>query len=105
MHYFVLDTVKTLLFVTINLLDIVGIFVSLNQLKQWRHLKMNKISSFLFLVLLMSGVASGTSYQVGSFDPVRPDPATWTCYDHSINFARENPEWGVVSMSSNPMFR
>jgi hypothetical protein len=47
---------------------------------------------------------SAIPYQSGSFDPVRPDEDTWSCYDYSINYARENPEWGVVTLSNNPCF-
>jgi len=28
----------------------------------------------------------------------------WTCYDWSVNFARENPEWGIVTVSDNMWF-
>lgn len=44
-------------------------------------------------------------YQTGSFDPVRPNEEDWVCYDYSINYARENPEWGIVTMSGNSAFR
>lgn len=66
---------------------------------------MNKIILFICLFLLMSGIASGTPYQSGSFDPVRQDVDAWTCYDTAINYAREHPEWGVCMVSGNPVFR
>jgi len=44
------------------------------------------------------------AYQMGTFDPVRPNKSAWVCYDYSINYAREHPEWGVVTMSDNPNF-
>jgi hypothetical protein len=47
---------------------------------------------------------SAIPYQSGNFDPIRPDKDTWVCYDYSINYARENPEWGVVTISDNPCF-
>jgi len=61
--------------------------------------------TFIFLVLLFANVGSATLYQAGPFNPVRADPTTWTCYDASIDFARENPDWGVVTVSNNPVFR
>jgi hypothetical protein len=38
-----------------------------------------------------------------SIIPVTEDK--WTCYDYSVNFAKENPEWGIVSMSTNMWFK
>lgn len=50
-------------------------------------------------------MALSISYvSASSFDPVRPNQDYWTCYDYSIDFARNNPEWGIVTMSDNPFF-
>lgn len=56
-------------------------------------------------IMLLSSVAGAVPYQAGSFDPVRPNQDYWTCYDHSINFARENPDWGIVTVSNHPHFK
>lgn len=59
----------------------------------------------LFVVLTL-GVEVGLAqpYQSGNFDSVRPNVDSWVCYDYAINYARENPEWGVVAISNNPCF-
>jgi hypothetical protein len=44
-------------------------------------------------------------YMSGSFDPVRPDKSTWVCYDYSIDYSRNHPEWKIVTMSGNSGFR
>ena len=62
---------------------------------------------FLVVFLLASlygGVANATPYQYGSFDPVREDVESWVCYDYSIDYARNNPEWGIVTISNNKYF-
>lgn len=34
-----------------------------------------------------------------------PVPKTeWTCYDYSVDFAKENTSWGIVTMSDNQWF-
>jgi hypothetical protein len=66
---------------------------------------MKKVILLLLVSLLFVGTASAQLYQSGSFDPVRENEEYWTCYDHAINFARENPEWGVVVESENHLFR
>lgn len=70
---------------------------------------MIQMKGYVFLVLfciatLHSGVANAAPYQYGSFDPVREDVEAWVCYDYSIDYARNNPEWGVVTVSNNPHF-
>ena len=40
-----------------------------------------------------------------SFDPIRPDVDTWTCYDHSLDYAKNNPEWGVLTISDHRFFQ
>lgn len=60
---------------------------------------------FIVIVLMVMNIAGAVPYQEGSFDPVRHDVDSWTCVDHAINYARENPEWGVVTVSSNPNFK
>lgn len=81
----------------------------LNQIVTGEGLKMHKsIKISLLLAVLMLfciNPAAAIPYQVGNFDPVRPNQDYWTCYDHSINYARENPEWGVVVVSHHPHFR
>ena len=57
------------------------------------------------LLLLMVGVAGAVPYQAGSFDPVRPNQDDWVCYDYAIDYAQNNSEWGVITVSSNPNFK
>jgi len=66
---------------------------------------MKKVILSLLIFLLFVGTASAQLYQSGSFDPVRDNEEYWTCYDYAINYARENPEWGVVVESENRLFR
>lgn len=68
-----------------------------------KSIKMSMLLAVLILFCINS--ASAIPYQTGNFDPVRPNQDYWTCYDHSINFARENPEWGIVVVASHPYFR
>lgn len=44
---------------------------------------------------------------VTTFDPIRPNKDYWTCYDHSLNYSKHNPDpdWGLVTMSTHPYFR
>ena len=30
---------------------------------------------------------------------------SYTCYDYSVAYAREHPDWGIVTMSDNQYFR
>lgn len=53
---------------------------------------------------MLSGLSSAIPYQAGSFDPVRPNQADWVCYDYAIDNARDNPDWGVITVSENPNF-
>jgi hypothetical protein len=29
----------------------------------------------------------------------------WTCYDYSVDFAKNNPDFGIVTISDNQLFR
>ena len=52
-----------------------------------------------FIVVLLSINLTGAV-------KVIPAPVEkWTCYDYSINYAKENPDWGVVTISDNQLFR
>lgn len=50
-------------------------------------------------------MASAVPYQAGSFNPVRPNQADWVCYDWAIDYARDNPEWKVITVSESPNFK
>jgi len=58
----------------------------------------------LMVLILVAGMSNAVPYQAGSFDPVRPNQAGWVCYDYAIDYARDNPEWGVVTISNNRYF-
>lgn len=59
---------------------------------------MRTILIILAAMLLMSPASA-------AFDIVREDKNTWVCVDHSVDFARNNPDWGIVTISGNPNFR
>lgn len=39
-----------------------------------------------------------------SFDVIRPNKDSWVRVDYAVDFARNNPGWGIVSISYNPCF-
>ncbi len=39
-----------------------------------------------------------------AFDIVREDRDSWVCVDYAVDYARNNPGWGVVSISNHPYF-
>ncbi|MDQ1253460.1 MAG: hypothetical protein QG646_2627 [Euryarchaeota archaeon] len=49
-------------------------------------------------LLLLSSTPGGAVTVI----PVSPD--SWTCYDHSLNYTAENPNYGMVLLSFNPKF-
>lgn len=52
--------------------------------------------SLLFIILLITPV------QAVSIIPASKD--YWTCYDYSVDYAKNNTEWGIVTMSDNQYF-
>jgi hypothetical protein len=59
-----------------------------------------KTRDIITLVIVISLIQNAGAV---SIIPTTPDK--WTCYDHSVNFSKENPEWGMVTMSNNQWFR
>lgn len=57
-----------------------------------------KLTSLLFIFLLIIPTS-------GAFNPMRSNKEAWTCYDHALNFSNHNPDWGLVGMSDNKLFR
>ena len=53
---------------------------------------------FLAILFLISPASASIAI-------VRDNPDAWTCVDYSISYTLENPEWGLVSISSHPDFR
>jgi hypothetical protein len=49
--------------------------------------------------LLTAGVSDATDPKV-----IEKKQASWTCFDYSMAFAEENPEWGIVTISQNMYF-
>ena len=36
---------------------------------------------------------------------IMPKPQeAWTCVDYSLDFAKQNPNWGIVTISNNQLF-
>jgi hypothetical protein len=58
----------------------------------------------LGIIVIIANVAGAIPYQTGSFDPVRPNQADWVCYDYAIDYAQNNIEWGVITVSEYPNF-
>lgn len=54
------------------------------------------ILMFISALLLISPASA--------FDIVREDREAWVCVDYSVTYARNNPDWGIVTISHNPMF-
>ena len=61
---------------------------------------MKKVGFLLIFLLLGNIVAPCSAVSV------IPKPVEkWTCYDHAVNFNKENPDWGIVTLSTNQWFR
>jgi hypothetical protein len=61
-----------------------------------------KIFCYVFLLLICVcsiGVASAEP-----LNPIRPSVDSWTCYDHSLNYANENPDWEILTLSTSRFF-
>jgi hypothetical protein len=60
----------------------------------------NRAYVFLLLFCVFSiGVTNGNP-----LEPIRNDREYWTCYDYSFNYANQNPEWGILTISNNKFF-
>lgn len=57
-----------------------------------------KLKYFLLIFLLVMPASA-------SFNPVRSNKEAWTCYDYSLNFSENNPDWGIVCISNNRYFK
>lgn len=55
---------------------------------------------FIILVIISTSLTSATS-----FDIVRPDKNSWVCVDYAVSYTRDNPEYGIVTISTHPYFR
>ena len=75
---------------------------------------MGKIKSMiiiaLFLLIAPVSIVSGESgvdYDAykEKWDLLYEDKNDWVCVDHAVNYARNNPGWGVVILSPSPVFR
>lgn len=65
---------------------------------------MSKIHYILLLALLIALIALFA--QPGSAVRIIPkEEAYYDCYDWSIKYNKENPEWGIVTMSDNRLFK
>ena len=64
----------------------------------------NRILSIV-LVCLISIVLIIPVSAVGQYEYVVPPKELWTCFDHTMHYSQNNPEWGVVLMSKHPQFR
>jgi hypothetical protein len=54
------------------------------------------------IVTLVIAITLSQNVSAVSIIPVPQEK--WTCYDYSVNFAKENPEWGIVTVSDNQWF-
>lgn len=61
---------------------------------------MKKVGILLIFLLFGNIVAPCNAVSV------IPKPVEkWTCYDYSVNYSEQNPDWGVVTLSPNQWFR
>lgn len=60
-------------------------------------MRVKNIIYIAFAALLLISPAS-------AFDIVRPDKEAWVCVDYAVDFATNNPGWGIVSISNHPHF-
>ena len=42
---------------------------------------------------------------VGQYEYQEPPKELWGCFDHAMHYSQDNPEWGMVVISSHPQFR
>jgi hypothetical protein len=56
------------------------------------------------LAIITFVIAIALTQTVGAVSIIPVPQEKWTCYDWSVDFARENPEWGIVTISDNQWF-
>lgn len=56
-----------------------------------------KLFTIAMLILLFMSPA-----QAVQITPKTQD--SWTCFDYSIAYAKEHPDWGIVTISTNQLF-
>lgn len=56
----------------------------------------------IYIVLCFGSIGTASA---GQYDYVEPPEYLWTCFDHAMHFSQDNPEWGMVLLSSNPRFK
>ena len=57
---------------------------------------------FLFFVLFLVVGIGGAS--AGQYDYVVPPEDLWSCFDYAMHYSQENPEWGMVVISTHSQF-
>jgi len=62
----------------------------------------DKIIFFVLCALLIFAFSVDSA---GAVSVVSKPTYKWTCYDYSIDFSKNNPEWGVVTVSPNQLFK
>lgn len=56
----------------------------------------------LTIGILLSVISTASA---GQYDYVIPPENLWSCFDYSMDFSRNNPDWGIVLISTHPQFR
>lgn len=54
---------------------------------------------------IFTGIILMLSFSFTGVTVIEAPETAWTCYDFSTHFAKENPGWGIVTMSENQWFR
>jgi hypothetical protein len=72
-------------------------------------MNMSKVIPVLLLTIILIGFVVDVVEARGTGEEnvriIKASSDSWTCYDYSVDFAKENPDWGVVTISNNQLFR
>ena len=72
-------------------------------------MNMSKVIPVLLLTIILVGFVVDVVEARGTGEEnvriIKASSDSWTCYDYSVDFAKENPDWGVVTISNNQLFR
>ncbi len=79
-----------------------------------KYLEVNAIKRILILLLFLLIAPINSVYAEDNvdydaykdkWDLLYEDKSDWLCFDHSIDYARNHPGWGMVILSPSPAFR
>jgi len=56
----------------------------------------------VFIVFLVVGISGASA---GQYSYVVPPEDLWSCFDYAMHYSQDNPDSGIVLISSHPRFR